>query len=374
MKIAAYIRPRAMIEPTGVGKHMINMVRELSRLDGVDLCCFTGRPDIERYGIPPEAGLRGIPLYLMPFPCRIIEWMWTFGGFPYVDRWLPPVDWVYCPLEVCVPVRKARLAVTLHHLEWFDKDLPWYGKNSMRKTRFRLKPVYRKIVIQADVVCAVSGYVKSKFVEFFGADPSKIEIAGNGVEDVFYRAASAGSSVAESSDSERPFVLVIGPVQERKGSGYMFAVADRLKVLDPGLRIKVACGQAVSPEFKGEIGKHTNVDLLPYISLEELADLMRHARVLLFLSRYESFGIPAAEAMASGVPVIVSSFAGLPETVGDAGVVADVNDIDGIAGRVMRFLNDQEFYEQYRLRGIKRAEQFHWKDCAQRVLQTMQRR
>ena len=370
LRIAAYLRPRGLRQPTGVGKHTINILRELSARPDVSLSLLAAGRELDEAGIPEETGLARLPTARLPLSARSLEWLWTYAGCPAADAAAPAADWIYAPLEVCPPVRRSRLAVTVHCVNWFDPDLPWHDEWSMRRARLRLRPVFARMARRADVIFAVSEFLKGRLCALFDVDPSRVVVIGNGVEEAFYEAGRRGGAAAEAE----PYVLVVGPVQARKGSGHVFAVADELRAIGSPLRIRIACGRAVSPPYADEAPRHRNVELLDYQGLGTLPGLMAGAVALLCLSRYETFGIPVAEAMAAGVPAVVADYAALPETAGDAGLIVDARQPRAVAERLEAIRVDGAQRDRMSDAGRRRAERFHWRDCAARVADALQER
>jgi len=91
--------------------------------------------------------------------------------------------------------------------------------------------------------------------------------------------------------------------------------------------------------------------------------------MLAYPSLYEGFGLPPLEAMASGVPVAVSDRASLPEVVGDAGILVDPYDVEGLTAAMLRVVEDPRFAEDMAARGIERAKAFTWERCAKMTMQ-----
>jgi hypothetical protein len=85
-------------------------------------------------------------------------------------------------------------------------------------------------------------------------------------------------------------------------------------------------------------------------------------------SRYESFGIPIVEAMACGCPVITATTSACPEVAGDAAILVDPDDVEGLASAMYRVSLDDDLAEDLRRRGLRRAEGFSWAESARTLL------
>ena len=111
--------------------------------------------------------------------------------------------------------------------------------------------------------------------------------------------------------------------------------------------------------------------LLGHVSDEALPALYAGAIMLSYPSIYEGFGLPPLEAMASGVPVAVSNRASLPEVVGDAGVLLEPDDIEGLTSVMLRMVEDRLVRRQRSsARGLERARAFTWQRCAALTMQS----
>ncbi|MDP9107795.1 MAG: glycosyltransferase family 4 protein, partial [Pseudomonadota bacterium] len=110
------------------------------------------------------------------------------------------------------------------------------------------------------------------------------------------------------------------------------------------------------------------VRLTGYVGQQDLPLLYAGARMLVYPSLYEGFGLPPLEAMASGVPVIVSDRASLPEVVGDAALQVDALDEIALTEQITRLLEDDRLHMKLREAGLMRARQFSWEACARQTL------
>jgi len=105
-----------------------------------------------------------------------------------------------------------------------------------------------------------------------------------------------------------------------------------------------------------------------FVADKYLSALYSGAEAFLYPSLYEGFGLPPLEAMQCGLPVITSNSSSLPEVVGDAGLLVDPTDKDGMCDAMLTLLNDTAIHQEFREKGIERAAQFSWSNCADATL------
>ena len=97
-----------------------------------------------------------------------------------------------------------------------------------------------------------------------------------------------------------------------------------------------------------------------YVADEDLAALYSGALAFVYPSRAEGFGLPPLEAMQCGVPVITSNVSSLPEVVGDAGLLVEPEDLNGLAAAMLSLHNDASRRAELVARGLARAREFSW--------------
>jgi glycosyltransferase involved in cell wall biosynthesis len=369
LRTAAYITPKSFLNPTGQTKHAINMLHCLTQRQGVELTLLAAKDQLTDDGrIPRGSPLQVMPVRSIPLPARLLHFLWRTFNWPPVDRWCGDVDWVYSPTEMYVPARNARIASTIHCVNWFEKELPWSNSDENLQSRRRMAKVLRPIINHADLICTVSEFLKGRICALLGANPSRIAVVGNGVEDEFV--AEGRQSVASNKPASEPYILSVGALESRKGAEHLLALARYLLQTVPDLRLVIAGGRYGDPKFISVAEQIPNVTLTDYIGLDELPRLIKGARALLMLSRYETFGIPVIEAMAVGTPVIAARFAALPEIVGEAGILVDATRPTEVF-KALLTLDNIERREQYRQLGFQRVQQFTWETCASRLLASM---
>jgi len=168
----------------------------------------------------------------------------------------------------------------------------------------------------------------------------------------------------------QPFVLHVGDLHERRNLTFLLealvAARWRLEGAGPSLvlvGVDRGVGAALAQRAAAAGMPEALVRLGP-IADDELRPLYRAALALAYPSRYEGFGLPLLEAMASGTPVIASRAASIPEVVGDAGVLLDPDDAEGWTRAIVRVSSAPEVRARMREQGLARAAAFTWERAA----------
>ena len=115
------------------------------------------------------------------------------------------------------------------------------------------------------------------------------------------------------------------------------------------------------------------VRLTGYLERAELAALIAGATALVYPSIYEGFGLPPLEAMASGVPTIVSNVSSLPEVVGDTGLLVEPHDHKALCEAMRQMADAPELRAALAARALERSRQFSWDECAARTFAAYER-
>jgi glycosyltransferase involved in cell wall biosynthesis len=232
--------------------------------------------------------------------------------------------------------------VTIHdlHFEHDPSVMGWVD-------RVTFKTVVPRAVRKADHVLAVSERTKRDVVELYGVPEEKVTVTPHGVDPAF----------APGDGTHDGYLLFVGAVQARKDPLTALAAAEAAGVP------LVVVGPEKEPELAREL-RARGADVRGWVQKPELAELYRRAGALILPSRYEGFGVPALEAMASGTPVVLSDDEALREVAGEAGVYGEPGDA------VRRALAERE---RYAIAGLERAARFTWEESARRTADVYRR-
>jgi len=325
---------------TGDESYVSALLAELARLDhGLRFAAVTRHPEIVPEGVEPvllDGGSQVVRMSLR-FPRLLRRLGPRLAHFQHV---VPPG----CP---CPAV------VTIHDLS-FER----HPELMSRRDRFVFRTMVPRSVRRAARVLAVSEQTKRDVVEYYGLPDQKIVVTPNGVDPLF----SPEGDRAEGA----PYALFVGTLQPRKDP---LAALEALALVPGDLRlVMVGPDKGSGAEARrraSRLGLNGRVEFVGHVEKQELAELYRGAQCLVFPSRYEGFGLPVVEAMASGTPVVAAASGSVPEIAGDAAVLVDPSDPVALAGGIERALADRKRLVDA---GLERAKRYSWAETARRTL------
>lgn len=188
------------------------------------------------------------------------------------------------------------------------------------------------------------------------------------------RNAAQGREIRKRYHLPESYILYVGTIQPRKNIDSLIEAFARLRSINsitPGLVIVGRKGWLYDRLFEriSELGLTDSVFFTGFVPDEELPFIYDGATAFSYLSLFEGFGLPPLEAMACGVPVVVSNTTSLPEVVGDAGFLVPPTDIDAIVTALAKLLDNPELAAAMSKKGSERARSFSWDRCAQETLE-----
>ena len=269
------------------------------------------------------------------------------------------------------PLAIARQVCTIHDLipldrpEWFaPRFASWYGWLLPRLAR------------RVRHIIAVSEFTRSRILERFGIDPSRVTVIPNGVDGRFApRPALEVERVrADLGLPTARYVLSVGSLEPRKNVNRLLeAWARAVPRLPEDLYLVVSGAKGVARVFSSvSLGRlPPRVLLTGYVPDEHLPALYSGATIFVYPSLYEGFGLPPLEAMACGTPVITSNTTSLPEVVGDAALLVDPLDVEATARAIERLAGDEAERARLRRLGLERIARFNWDDVAARTWEVL---
>jgi alpha-1,3-rhamnosyl/mannosyltransferase len=224
----------------------------------------------------------------------------------------------------------------------------------------------------ADRIIAVSHATKDDVVKHLGVDPERVAVVPLAVDASFrpLPRADVDAALAPLGLAHGGYLLFLGTREPRKNLGRLLDAVIRAGA-DVGPLVLAGADGWGTDELRpriAELARQGRVRPLGYVPEALRPPLLSGARVFVYPSLYEGFGLPPLEAMASGTPVITSNVSALPETVGEAALLIDPLDVDALAGAIRRLWDDATLRGELRVRGLMRARDFSWERTARLTL------
>lgn len=373
MRIGIDIRPM-LSEGTGVGSYTLNLVKNLGALDTKNKYIlfsnsFKDRVRFESLGLPPNFELKDYRI-----PNRILRMLWNRFSFPPVEVFIKEADIFHSPHSIPIPIRKAKLIVTIHDL-FFLKYPEMVGKD----VREDHKKILKGYVPKIKRIITVSYHSKKDIIELLNINPEIVDVIYEGVDSIFRVINDRPSleKIRERYKLPQEFILFVGTIEPRKNPNTLLEAIALLR--EKGLKnlILVMVGpmgwksdetlRLVSMKGLGDCVRH-----IGYIPHEDIPFMYNAAKLLVYTSLYEGFGLPPLEAMACGIPVIASNLSSMPEILGDAALLVNPYDPYEIAGSIERVLYNESLRNSLVEKGLKKAKLYSWVDTARNILKVYQ--
>ena len=370
MKIAIDVR---RISDFGIGTYIRNVVRTLGRLDWENEYFLVGSAEkiveigpcpsnihVAQLGHPEisAAGWSQFRSIVRNLRCDLVHIPHLF----WLPRGLP------CPYVLTVHDVQEHLVAARGN------------SNLKRSAHFQLT---RRALKGAARVIAVSQFTRSEVSSRFGIPVAKIDVAYNALDERFLTGHATETEkllIAERYQVNYPFVLYVGSVSPHKNVVRSIEAFSALKTelakecKYPDLKL-IIIGDEVSshPDLRRTVlrsGVQNDVRFLGFVPIDILRIFYDAAKVFIFPSLYEGFGLPPLEAMAHGTPVVTSNTSSLPEVVGDAAVLVNPENVFEIMRGLHSALLDSELRARLKQRSIEQSARFSWDSSVRVLLET----
>ena len=368
MKIAIDVRH---ISDFGVGTYIRNVLRTLTRLDRTNEYVMIGDPERIR-----EIG--EVPANFHPVPFHGVER--TLGGYLEFHRIVKQhrCELVHVPHIVPMPqYLPCPYVVTVHDL----LDYMYRAHNGNAIRRMMHFSFTRRVLNRAARIFAVSNFTKNDVQRLFGIPAEKIEVVYNAIDERFRMGHATEADrqfISERYQVNYPFLLYAGRISPHKNVVRIIEAFSALKTeLEKegkyaDLKL-IIIGDEVSshPDLRRTVikaGMQEDVRFLGFLPIDVLRIFYDAAKIFVFPSLYEGFGLPPLEAMAHGTPVVTSNTSSLPEVVGSAAVLVNPENVFDIMRALHRVLLDQPLRERLKQRGYEQANRYSWEASVKRIL------
>ncbi len=286
--------------------------------------------------------------------------------------------------------------VHIPHLFWIPRGLgcPYvltvhdllehmYGSRNASSLRRSLHfHLTRRVLRRAARVIAVSQFTRNEIEKLLNIADERIEVVYNAIDERFLRGHATDADrelIAQRYQVNYPFILYAGAIRPHKNLVRIIEAFSALKSeLEkeqkfPDLKL-IIIGDDLSshPRLRRTVvrsGVQNDVRFLGFVPIEVLRIFYDVAKIFVFPSLYEGFGLPPLEAMAHGTPVVTSNTSSLPEVAGNAALLVNPENVFEIQRGLQRALLDPALRAQMKQRGYEQAQRFSWTTSVSRILE-----
>lgn len=369
MKVAIDIR---RVTDFGVGTYIRNIVRALSRLDRANKYYLIGFPEKAREIGPLPPNFHAVAFLESDTSAR------GYFAFRTLLRRLG-CDLVHIPHLFSMPrALPCPYVMTVH-------DVLEHMSGAREKSGFRRSLHFhltRRVLMGAARILAVSQFTKSELEKLFGIPPDRVEVIYNATDERFLHGHATETDrqlIEQRYQVNYPFLLYAGRISPHKNLVRIIeafsALRAELEKEDKFTDLKlIIIGDELSkhPDLRRTViksGVQNDVRFLGFVPIEVLRIFYDAAKIFVFPSLYEGFGLPPLEAMVHGTPVVTSNTSSLPEVVGNAAVLVNPENVFEIMRALHRVLLDQALREKMKRRSYEQSRRFSWESSARRVLE-----
>jgi glycosyltransferase involved in cell wall biosynthesis len=277
---------------------------------------------------------------------------------------------LYHGLAFVAPLRApCPTVISVHDLSFITQP-----QTHKRVNRTYLSLFTRWCCRRAARVIAVSEWTRHDVVKLLGVDPARVDTVPQGADPRFRPLPEPEVTLFRQANRIGSHtIFFLGSLEPRKNLLALVEAFHELvaSVPDAELIVGGGAGWKYAPLYERvqTLGLQSKVRFLGPLSQDDAPRWMNACTVFAYPSLYEGFGLPALEAMASGVPVVTSNVTSLPEVVGDAGLTVPPTDTHALAQALCRVLADAALRRSMRERGLARAAQFTWGRAAEQTVE-----
>ena len=298
-------------------------------------------------------------------PARLMQWGWTNLGRPHVGNLVGNVDLVHSFGTLVPPRGSLKQLVTVHDAAVFvapefESPLARQGVGSLRRA-----------VREGAILHTPTEAVKAEVIEHLRVPEARVVVIPWGVPALEMRDPVEVDRWLPAGVDR--YIVALGPDIPRKNLTTLVAAFDQLADEDHGLGL-IVIGRNDDPSrssssTSSKIRHRNRITWTGVLSSPEVATLVGGATLLAFPSLYEGFGFPPLQAMAAGIPVVLSDIPTLREVAGDAALFVPPLDAGALAHAMESLLHSSALHRDLQIRGRRRVAAFDWSTTASSMVE-----
>lgn len=341
-------------KPTGLGIYAINIIKELSKDENVEVYSPV---DIEGVGV------KKISKYVKPSYKKIggfMRFLWTQIVLPFKGE---KDDIIYHPFQYLSFFSKKKQIITIHDF------IPVYYPNVAKHQNIYYKYIMPTLIKKAYKIICISENTKKDLISLYDVDIDKVKVIYNGYDENLFNNKEINEGITKKYKLNKPYMVMVGAGYSHKNLEVVIEAFKNLKE-QVNLELVIVGGNSdYIVKLKEMVKKYQlgNITFTGYVSDEDLKDLYGNSEAFLYPTLYEGFGLPILEAQACGTAVICSNNSSLPEVYGDSAVSFNPTDVNSVENAIKILIKDNELREKLIKKGYKNIKRFSWGKTANEI-------
>jgi len=358
------------IQKVGVGVYATNLIEEIAKRSSSRHYTILVQDDENSLDTLERENFKLIKIKSRYFRNIFFRFLLEQIYIPYLTR-KHHID-VLHSLHYSFPLLplRAKKIVTIH-------DMSFIKFPELHK---KLKTIYFNFFIKilpkmADRIITISRSTLNDFILLAGASKDNISVVHLGRpewHDTIFRPDAVESTLRRLGINHE-YLLYVGMIEPRKNIANIIHAFHRLNQSRADLQLVIAGpkGWHYKPVFKliDRLGLRERICLPDYITIDEKAILMKHAKIFLYPSLYEGFGLPVLEAMSLGVPTITSNVSSMPEIAEDTAILIHPESVDELYEGIIKLINNKQLYNTLKETSVLQSSKFTWEKTATQTIE-----
>lgn len=353
----------AINDQSGIGRYSNNLIKNIIKFDKNNhYVLFFNFFNNKKYKLACVekliGGSKNVDIIINNFPGKIKDWLWDNKLISPIDLFFKKIDIYHAVCFQAMPdkiPKNIKSILSIHDLTYFLNK-----KFHLDKTNYyRIKT--KKAIKNANHIISDSVSTKKDIIKYF-PNHSKIDVVPLGIEEKFFQINQKCVDIKAKYTNGSDYLLSVATIEPRKNLKKLIKSYCKLPInIQNKYKLLLVGKKGWEEKFNID---NKNIITTGFVSEEDLLKIYNSAKIFLYPSLYEGFGLPPLEAMAQKIPVITSNISSLPEVVNNAAIQINPYNENEIISSILKLLSDKILYKHYQNAGFKNAKLFSWEKTA----------
>jgi len=357
-------------QKVGVGVYAVNLVKQIAKLDLKNNYYILIQDDEHSLDSSERNNFKLINIQSKIFRKVIFRLLLEQWVIPYIII-KKKIDIIHS-LHYSFPLLTfgAKKIVTIHDMSFFL--FPKYHEISKR---YYFSFFIHLVARLADKIISVSQSTSKDFILLTSARKEKVSVVhlGGGDWSMPSFPRERRELIKKKYGVNGEYLLFVGMIEPRKNLANLILAYDKLLKVNNSYHLvivgKKGWGYRQVFNLIDDLRLHDKIIFTGFVEEEDKPFIIRDAKIFVYPSKYEGFGIPVLEALSLGIPTVTSNVSSLPEITGGAALLVDPANVDELYLGIKRLLEDETLYQELKKKAVLQASRFSWKKTAQKTIE-----